>query len=114
MLAFPVIANPYILPAAIPYLAIAGYDFWLHETDREVPRVESLFHVGIAAGIAVFLTFASLAYNKVAAVALIILLIAAGIDEIRFHSDLDFREKRLHFAGGLALAFCIGVWLWTL
>ncbi len=103
-----------VLVAAIPYLAIAGYDFWLHETDRQVPRAESVFHAGIAIGVAVFLCAAVMGWNTLAAVALVLLLIAAIVDELRFHGDLDVREKRLHMFGGLALAFCIGVWLWTI
>lgn len=114
MLQLSVLANYWILPAAVPYLAIAGYDFWLHETDRQVPRVESMFHGMIAMGASSFLVTAALGWNLLATVALVILLLAAVIDEVRFHADLDIRERRLHFFGGLALAFCIGVWLWTI
>lgn len=105
---------PYVLLAAIPYLAIAGYDFWLHETDRQVPRVESLFHAGIALGVAAFLTTATLGQNLLAGIALGMLLVAAVVDEVWFHGGLDPRERRLHYFGGLALAFCIGVWVWTI
>ena len=103
-----------VLLAAVPYLAIAGYDFWLHETDREVPRTESLFHAAVAGGVAVFLVAATVGRNSIAAAALVILLIAAAVDELKFHKNLDAREKRLHWVGGVALAGCIGVWLWTI
>ena len=105
---------PYVLLAAIPYLAIAGYDFWLHETDRQVPRDESLFHAVVALGVTVFLIAATLGQHLVAGIALGLLLPAAIIDELWFHGGLDPREHRLHFLGGLALAFCIGVWVWTI
>jgi len=111
---FPALANNWVLPAAVPYLAIASYDFWLHETDRQVPRMESAYHVTIASSVLLFLTLAALGRNLAASVALAILLVAAVVDELRFHADLDAREKRLHFLGGVALAFCIGVWLWTI
>lgn len=108
------LANHWVLLAALPCLAIAGYDFWLHETDRKVPRAEALFHGGIAVGVVTFLTSAALGYNVVATFSLVVLLVAAVVDEVRFHANLDIREKCLHFAGGLALAFCIGVWIWTI
>lgn len=111
---FPILVNAWVLPAAIPYLGIAGYDFWLHETDRQVPRIESYFHAGIAIGVVCFLTMATLGHNVIAAVALVVLLVAAVVDELCFHQHLDIREKRLHHVGGLGLAFCIGVWLWTI
>ena len=107
------IANHWVLPAAIPYLAIAGYDFWLHETDRKVPRTESFFHAGIIVGVVSFLAAAVLGHDRLAAAALVVLLLAAIVDEVRYHSDLDAREKRLHYFGGTALMFCIAVWLWT-
>ena len=111
---FSSLANSWVLVAAAPYLAIAGYDFWLHETDRTVPRVEGWLHAGIAVGVTAFLTAAALGYNLLAAVSLLILLVAAVVDEVRFHADLAAHEKRLHYVGGLALAFCIGIWLWTI
>lgn len=111
---FDVIVNAWVLLAAVPYLAIAGYDFYLHETDRRVPRVEGLFHGGIAVGVTVFLAAAAAGRNVAAGVALAVLLIAALVDEFWFHGELDGRERRLHHVGGLALAFCIGVWLWTI
>lgn len=110
----PALVNIWVLVAALPYLAIAGYDFWLHETDRQVPRAESLFHGGIAVGVTVFLAAAALGRNGLAAAALTVLLVAAVVDEVRFHAELDVREKRLHYVGGLALFSCIGVWLWTI
>ena len=111
---FSAVVNFWVLLAAVPYLAISGYDFWLHETDRKVPRAESLFHGGIAVGVVVFLASAAVGRNSMAAVALVVLLIAAIVDEVSFHANLHAKEKRLHYIGGLALAFCIGVWLWTI
>ena len=104
----------YVLLAAIPYLAIAGYDFWLHETDRKVPRIESLFHAATATGVIVFLLCATIGANLPAGIALSVLLVTALVDELWFHGGLDARERRLHYLGGVALAFCIGVWLWTI
>ena len=108
------VVNTWVLVAAIPYLAVAGYDFWLHETHRSVPRIEGCFHAVIVTGVGVFLAASAMGYNRVAGSSLACLLLAAAVDELRFHGGLDARERRLHYAGGAALAFCIGVWVWTI
>jgi hypothetical protein len=110
----PVIANKWVLLAALPYIAIAAYDFRLHETDRQVPPAERACHATVITSVLLFLTLAALGKNTAAALVLLLLLVAATIDEVKFHAGLDAREKRLHFMGGAALVFCIGVWLWTI
>jgi len=110
----PAIVNIWVLIAAVPYIAVAGYDFWLHENDRQVPRVEGVCHAIVITSVLSFLALAVLGKNVAASVVLVILLIAAAIDEFQFHGDLDAHEKRLHLLGGGALAFCIGVWLWMI
>lgn len=110
----PALANKWVLLAAIPYAAIAVYDFRIHDTDRRVPPVERACHAIVISSVLLFLFLAAVAQNAGAAIVLGVLLIAAVIDELVFHSDLDAHEKRLHNLGGVALAFCIGVWLWTI
>jgi hypothetical protein len=110
----PVLSNSWVLPAAIPYIAVAGYDFYLHGTDRRVPRTERMYHAIIISSVILFLTLASLGKNMAAGAVLIVLLVAAAVDELKYHGDLESHERRLHFVGGGALAFCIGVWLWTI
>lgn len=110
----PALANKWVLLAAIPYIAIAAYDFRIHDTDRRVPPVERACHAIIITSVVLFLVLAAVGQNFSAAVVLVIMLIAAVIDEFVFHADLDAHEKRLHTMGGTALAFCIGVWIWTI
>ncbi len=110
----PELANKWVLIAALPYIAVAAYDFRLHDTDRRVPPVERACHAAVITGVLLFLIFAAVGQNTGAAIVLVILLIAAVIDEFVFHADLDAHEKRLHMMGGAALAFCIGVWIWTI
>lgn len=107
------VVNQWVLPAALPYIAIASYDFWLHENDRQVPKVERLLHAAIITGVVAFLALATFGQNIAAAIALAILLVAATFDELGYHGSLDTHEKQLHWFGGAALTFCIGVWLWT-
>lgn len=110
----PVLANSWVLPAAVPYIAVAGYDFYLHGADRQVPAVERRFHAVIITSVVLFLTLASVGENLAAGIVLAVLLGAAAVDELKFHGGLATHERRLHFVGGAALAFCIGVWLWTI
>jgi len=105
--------NYWVPVAAVPYLVIAGYDFWLHDNDRQVPNAEAVFHGVVIAAVITFLASATLGWSLVAKVALFVLLPAAAIDEIRFHGELEAHERRIHFLGGAALAACIGVWMWT-
>jgi hypothetical protein len=110
----PTLANKWVLLAAIPYAAIAAYDFRIHDTDRRVPPVERTCHAIVISSVLLFLVLAATGFNVSAVVVLVILLIAAAIDEVVFHAELDVHEKRLHVVGGAALAFCIGVWFWTI
>lgn len=110
----PALANKWVLLSAIPYIAIAAYDFRIHDTDRDVPPVERACHAIVITCVLLFLGLAAVGYNAVAGIALVVLLIAAVIDELGFHGGLEEHERRLHFAGGAALASCIGVWLWTI
>jgi len=110
----PTLANKWVLLAAIPYAVIAAYDFRIHDTDRRVPPVERICHAVVISSVLLFLVLAATGLNTPAVVVLALLLIAATIDEVIFHGDLDAHERRLHFVGGAALAFCIGVWFWTI
>jgi len=111
---FAALVNKWVLLAALPYAAIAAYDFRLHDTDRQVPQAERACHATVITSVLLFLSLAALGKNLAAAVALVVLLLAAIVDEVIFHADLHAHEKRLHYLGGAALAFCIGVWLWTI
>ncbi|MGI9270722.1 MAG: hypothetical protein ACR2QT_03035 [Woeseiaceae bacterium] len=111
---FAAVVNKWVLLAALPYAAIAAYDFRLHDTDREVPTAEGACHATVITCVLLFLALAALGLNGAAALALVVLLVAAVIDELAFHAHLHVHEKRLHYLGGAALAFCIGVWLWTI
>jgi hypothetical protein len=110
----PELANKWVLLAAIPYIAIAAYDFRIHDTDRRVPPVERACHAIVISSVLLFLILAAVGRNFSAAVVLVIMLSAAVIDEFLFHGYLVAPEKRLHTIGGAALAFCIGVWIWTI
>ena len=110
----PALVNKWVLVAALPYIAIAAYDFRIHETDRSVPAAERACHAVTITTVLLFLLLAALGQNAAAGLTLVVMLMAASIDEFQFHADLDPHERRLHFMGGAAWLFCIGVWLWTI
>ena len=110
----PALVNKWVLVAALPYIAIAAYDFRIHETDRRVPTAERACHAVTITAILLFLLLAALGMNIAAAVTLVVMLIAAAIDEFQFHAYLEAYERNVHFMGGVAWMFCIGVWLWTI
>ena len=98
--------------ALVPYLAVAGVDFWMHERDRRVPRVEQWLHAGLALSMGAFLAsvFADRAAFAAAALAAFLPLLA--FDELVFHKEIAAAEKRMHALGWLALAGFLLAWLW--
>ena len=99
--------------AATPYAAIAGYDFWLHKSDRSVPKCERWLHGIILISVGLFIAFAAAGKTLMAALTLCILIPCAVADEVGYHGHLRLRERRIHIIGGLSLLALIGVWLWT-
>lgn len=96
--------------AFIPYAALAGFDGWLHEKSRRVPRVEQMLHASAAVSLVAFVILAFSARNVAAAIVLSVFLVAASVDEFGFHRHLDPRERRVHFASYAALALFVVVW----
>ena len=88
-----------ILVSFCPYLAVAGYDGWLHEKARRVPFAEQCFHALAALSLPVLLWGLYAQKPGLALAGLIFFAIAASIDEVRFHGPLGRHERRLHFLG---------------
>lgn len=102
----------------LPYLVLSGYDGWLHEKARRVPRTEQALHAllfacVVALMVGLFRQHAQLAWSAIAVFAA-----AALADELSFHGHLHQRERRLHhvayafFAGFLAVAIACGALPW--
>jgi len=95
--------------ALVPYLIAALYDGWLHEKARRVPKVEQALHATIAVSLLVLLPSLFNGHPIAARISLCCFLLAAFVDEWRYHGPLETRERRLHFvAYGCFLAF-VGV-----
>jgi len=99
--------------ALVPYVSLALVDGWMHEKDRQVPRVEQWFHAAIFLFIGSFLVAVFLGHNMLAVAALICGIPCLAIDEIKFHGELPAKERRIHFLADGALAVFILIWLIT-
>ena len=107
-----------LLASLVPYLVLSGWDGWLHEKARRVPRVEQALHATlfVAAAALIFGVFTARPWFAVPGLALF--APAAFADEFGFHGGLDRRERRLHhvayacFAGFVALAAWLGALRW--
>ena len=102
-----------MLAAALcPYLGLALYDGWLHEKARRVPMPEQVFHATIALSLSALLFGLFTDRPLVARLALAVFVVAALIDEFRFHGPLAQFERRLHFLAYTCFAGFIGVAIW--
>ncbi len=106
--------NATIILVAMPYTAIAAYDFWLHKSDRDVPKIERWLHAIILMSVGLFIVFAAASKDLLAAISLAVLIPAAVADEFGYHRHLRLHERRIHIVGGVSLLALIGVWLWTI
>ncbi len=99
--------------ALVPYAALAGFDAWMHEKARRVPRLEQVLH---AVAALTFLGFVIGVFRDIRLLALASLCVFAAVsawDEFGFHAGLAERERRVHFAAYGALGLFVAVWVWT-
>jgi len=100
-----------LLGAALsPYAALVGFDAWMHERARHVPRLEKGLHYAAAM---LFIGFVVSVFRDATRPALALLaafVAVAAWDEIGFHAPLEARERRVHFLSYAALAVFVGAW----
>ena len=84
--------------ALLPYLLIAGFDAWMHEKARSVPRVEQWAHAGLAVSLGAFLVSVFRGEPQWAALSLAVFAALVAFDEIGFHRAISRLERRVHFA----------------
>jgi hypothetical protein len=98
--------------ALTPYAALAGYDGWLHEKARVVPRIEQALHAGLALSLIAFVTLVVRAQSNAAFIALGVFAILLLADEFGYHAPLESRERRIHWLADAALAGFVVFWCW--
>lgn len=96
-----------LLLSFLPYLAVAGYDGWLHEKARRVPIIEQCFHAAIAVSVTALLWAVFTGRPTVATLALAVFALAAAVDEFGFHGMLVQHERRLHYLGYACFALFV-------
>lgn len=103
-----------LLAAAFcPYLGLALYDGWLHESARKVPMAEQVSHAAIALAVTTLLLGVFTGRAGLARLGLIIYIAATVVDEGRFHGALPAHERRLHFLAYACFAAFVGA-AWAL
>jgi len=102
----------WLVLAVSPYLMLAGFDAWMHERSRQVPRVEKWLHAMLGISLIIFIGAAFRSQVLVALSALAVFVPVATADELGFHGQLAARERRVHFASYVALGVFVLVWLW--
>ena len=101
-----------------PYLVLAGYDGWLHEKARRVPRFEQALHALLFVCVLALLWGLFRQHAVLAWLAIGVFTAAALADELGFHGHLHVRERKLHhvayacFAGFLVVALVCGALPW--
>jgi hypothetical protein len=98
-----------LLASLLPYLALAGYDGWLHEKARKVPRAEQALHAAIALSLVALCAGLFLDFARWVLPALAAFVLAAAVDELGFHAPLERRERRLHHAAYACFALFAAV-----
>jgi hypothetical protein len=109
----PAIRLVLLAAALVPYAALAGFDAWMHERDRRVPRLEQVLHGAAALTFLAFLFGVFRHHTLLALVSLCLFAAVSAWDELGFHGGLAARERRVHFAAYGALGLFVAVWALT-
>jgi hypothetical protein len=97
----------------LPYLYYGAKDAAFHFRGRKVSLTEHILHAAIAIVLAIMFTHALKAQHLIMLGALLLFVVAGGVDEYIFHRDLPPEESDLHAKGHLALLIFLVVSLAT-
>lgn len=106
--------RPLILSLSfLPFVYYGAKDTMFHFRGRKVSLTEHLLHAAIGLVLVIMFTHALMAHHLIVLCALVIFVIAGGIDEYIFHRDIPGEESDLHAKEHLALVIFIVVSLAT-
>lgn len=106
--------RPLILSLSfLPFVYYGAKDTMFHFRGRKVSLTEHLLHAAIGLVLMIMFTHALMAHHLVVLCALVIFVVAGGIDEYIFHRDIPGEESDLHAKEHLALVIFIVVSLAT-
>jgi len=97
----------------LPFLFFAAKDTSFHFRGRIVSRTEHLLHLAIGIVLAIMFTHSLMSHHLVVVGALMLFVVAGGVDEYIFHRDIPAEESDLHAKEHLALLIFIVVSLAT-
>ena len=97
----------------LPFVYYATKDNLFHFRGRQVSRTEHLLHAAIGLTLAIVFSHSLMAHHLVVVGALLLFVVAGGLDEYIFHHDIPGEESDLHAKEHLALLIFIVVSLGT-
>src|SRR5688572_11928348 len=92
-----------LLISFLPFLYYAGKDTMFHLRGRKVSTTEHILHAAIGLVLVVLFSHALMAHHLIVLSALLLFVVAGGIDEYIFHRDIPEEESNLHAKEHLAL-----------
>ena len=97
----------------LPFLYYGAKDTVFHFRGRKVSRIEHLLHAAIGVVLATMFWHALIAHHLIVLGALVLFVVAGGVDEYIFHRGIPAEESDLHAKEHLALLSFIVVSLAT-
>jgi hypothetical protein len=97
----------------LPFLYYGTKDTIFHFRGRKVSRLEHLLHAVVGLALAIMFTHALKSHHLVVLGALLLFVVAGGVDEYIYHRDIPAEESDLHAKEHLALLIFIVISLAT-
>ena len=91
----------------LPFVYYGGKDTAFHFRGRKVSLTEHILHAAIGVVLLILFTHALMAHHLVVLGALVLFVVAGGIDEYIFHRNIPAEESDLHAKEHLALLIFI-------
>jgi hypothetical protein len=97
----------------LPFIYYGVKDAKFHFRGRKVGLIEHLLHAAIAVVVVIMFSHALMAHHLIVLGALLLFVVAGGVDEYIFHHEIPGEESDLHAKGHLALLIFLVVSLAT-
>jgi hypothetical protein len=97
----------------LPFIYYGAKDTLFHFRGRKVSVTEHLLHAAIGLVLVIMFSHALMAHHLIVLGALLLFVVAGGVDEYIFHRDIPGEESDLHAKEHLALLIFIVVSLAT-
>ncbi len=97
----------------LPFLYYGTRDTMFHFRGRKVSRPEHLLHAVVGLALAIMFAHALRGHHLVVLGALLLFVVAGGVDEYVYHHDIPAEESDLHAKEHLALLIFIVISLAT-